>query len=513
MKKYKILALLLLFFTIIVWVSFWSWTTWAEVVSSWTDLMQKILNSLQKLLDFCMLVIRPFLILAWKLLSNTFVYGSSFGIDTVLWKIWQMSRIGMNYFIWVVFIVSIFMYIVKSNSKLSLPKIFPKLLFASIVVNMSWFLFAVLLDLSTIFTVMAGNFWMQFMSIMEKHKKIDKNAVMILPVEIDADTKKPTLNTKINWKDYHFCILADWKYTNPPCIEFNWWFFKLVVSKDGKTQKIKWWITSKDMKYASTWMLFSMFRYMTMVFDLDNTNKLNPTFWMYVIKIILFLILIIPFLLLVVILFIRIMVLWMVIPFSPFLFWLPIIWIFDSKVKEKLSNIIALIFQPAYVVFMLTLWFIFMQSLSAMMPNISWEKKSDNILKKIDVNKVWKDEYELAGVIKVKSNYNSKDGKNTNMWDFKNIASYIAWIIVNLIAAMLMWTLVFVAFKSNSFTKKIATSVDEMAKWAVKTLPILPWKQSIASLIRAWEHLQNIPNLKAQADYQKLAQKTKDLFK
>ena len=509
MKKIKIFTSILFIFTIFLWVSFWATKTW------WTNITDEVFVSLQKLLNLLFIIVRPFLIIAGKFLSNSFVYGSSFFIDTALWKVWQLVRTWMNYFIWIIFIISILIYFFKSNSKLSISQIFPKIVFSAVIVNMSWFLFAVLLDISTILLVGAWWIWEQFNTMIGQATDRDpQKDTVLLPVTINTDSKGAVLQTKVNWKEYNFCLLDEnLEPSNKPCIDYRWGVYKLYDWNSSEWKPIPGGITASDLNYSSVGMLFSIFRYMNMAFATDNTNTQKATFWLYVLKIILMLALVIPFILLAVILFIRLMILWVVIPLSPILFWLPILGVFDSKVKDKLTNIVALIFQPAYVVFMLSIWFVLIQSLYTMMPSIWWEKKEKEILKEFNIEKKWNSELELNGILDIKSKFDPKTWTTTKMADYKNLFSYIAWIIANLISIMILWILVFVAFKSNSFTKKIATSVDVFAKQSLKAIPILPWWQSIASLWSVGSHLQRIPNIISEKQSSELMEDTKKMFK
>jgi len=405
---------------------------------------------------------------------------------------------------------------IKSDLKLSFKNMLPKVVIASIVVNASWFIIAVLLDLSTILTVAAWWMWYEFINLVKKWTNVDlSKETAILPITIDIDSwKANVVPKKINGKEYDFCIIdKDGKYlnatSNKPCLDMMWWTFKLVVSKDGKTEPIKWWINWSDLNGSSVGMFFSLFRYMNFAFVEDNTNTQNATFWLMVVKTVLMIILIIPFIVLSVILIIRIMVLWVAIPLSPILLWLPTLWVFDSKVKKHLSDVISIIFQPAYVVFMLSLWFIVIQSLYVMMPD-RWDKEqSENILKKLKIEQVDKNTVKIGGIAEISQSSDVKNGKNKNMSDYKNILSYISWIIVNLIAAMLMWTLVFTALKSNKFTEKFASGIDTLGKQWVKSIPFLPWGQSISSLKQVWDFVQRLPGQKSTTQ----ASKLRDLFK
>ncbi len=514
MKKYKILIIIWLLLTVILWVSFATGGVHSaanNAANATSSLLQDGFKMLQNLLNLLYIFIRPFLFIAWKLLWNDFVYWSVFKIDSVLWQVWQMSRTAMNYFLGIIFIISIFVYFFKSNSKISLPQIFPKIVLASLVVNASWFLLAVLLDLSTIFTVAAGNLWMQFNNIMAWAGTDLSEKTMILPVTINTDSKEAVMQTKVNGKKYDFCIRdKEQKILNPPCINFLWWTYELI-GKDWGKQKIQWWIKWKDIT-GSTGMLFAIFRYMNMAFVANNTDTEKVTFWLYVLKIILMLALVIPFIVLCIVVVIRVMVLRAIIPLSPFLFWLPILWVFDKQAKDKLTNVIALIFQPAYVVFMLAIWFIMIQSLYTMMPAVGGEKKSKDILKELSIEKKDNNEIEFAWILNMTSTYDKWSWTTTDMSDYKNLLSYISWIIANLIAIMVLWILVFTALKSNSFTRKIATSVDTFTKQWLKTLPVLPWGQSLASLQKAWNYLQRVPEQMSSSQFGKLQEETKKFF-
>jgi len=509
MKKYKIFTIIILCLTIFLWVSFADGPN-GVVVKVWnqvTSLAQDWFKLLQQLLGVLYLLIWPFLVLAGKLLSNAFVYWTSFFIDWVLWKLWQLVRTFMNYFIGIIFLVSIVIYFFKDNSKLSLRQIFPKIVLASIVVNASWFLLAALIDLSTILLV--GAWWIgtKFNDIISKGTNRNPTQdCLVLPITVNTDKKSIVQVKWPNWKEYTFCIRdKNWKIQNSPCIVYEDGVYKL-----DNWEPVPWCLTAKDIDNSSVGMLFSIFRYMNTAFIFDNTNTDKATFWLFVIKSILMLALIIPFILLCIILVIRLMILWIVIPLSPILFWLPILWVFDSKVKEKLTSILALIFQPAYVVFMLSLGFVFIQSLYVMMPSVGGQENNKNFLKTLNIEKVNENELEIYGLLDIKTKYASNNGTNTDISDFKNLASYISWIILNLIWVMILWTLVFTAFKSNTFTKKIATAVDTTAKEWLKTLEILPGGQSIASMEKAADYLSKVPGQISTAQYNVLEKKIKE---
>ncbi len=492
MKKFKyILSIVIILFSLFG-ITYWTDITVNSSFSNWLDSLHNLLTTLY-------LIIRPFLIIGWKFLSNTFVYGSAFGIDNVLWKLWQLVRTFTNYIIWFVFLFSIFVYFFKWESKYSWKKLLPKIAIAAVVVNMSWFLLAVLLDFSTILLVAAWGIGHQFTNIAQKTDSNIKKDVIQLPLtfNVDADPKK-MISVKIKNKDYYQCIYWSWwKVWNAPCLSNLWWNF-VILNKNKKEDKslkkalMNSWITTKDIDYSSVWQLFSLFRYMNTSFLTDNTNSLSQVAVLTILKLILLVVLIIPFVLLAVILVIRVLVLWVVIPMSPIILWAYILWIGDSQIKWKLKDIISLIFQPVYVVFMLSIGFIFIQAVNTMIPS---PQKSDKktILQQLKFTPEWKNGISLWWLAQIQVQYKKDNWKTTNAVDPKNILAYFSWIVANLLSAIIMWMLVFTALKSNKWTKQISSTVETYAQKAVTTTPIIAG-QSIDSMKQVVRWLDQVSN-------------------
>ena len=516
-KRYIKLILIWLILSTFIWMCFavwninvsWWWWTWMWWWWwTWTSSLGSILNFIQKIINVLYLIIWPLSVLWWKFLSNSFVYWEAFKIDNVLVQFWQITRTFMNYILWVLFITSIFVYFLKDNSKWSFKALFPKIVLASIVVNMSWFIIAVLLDISSVLMVMAWSMWTEFNTQISKTsewEEANKQAVLY-PITINTDSRwQPALAMKVWWENLDVCIKDEnLDIKNAPCISFmNWWF--VVLDKNGNIDKTKtmFWIPMSELEW-NVGMLFSLFRYMNWLFLTDNTNQQEWILSMYILRILLLLALIIPFFVLSIILIVRVMLLWLIIPLSPVIFWFTILWIWEWKLKAKVTDVLTLIFQPAYVVFMLVLWFIFVQATYTMIPVDS--KK--NVLKELWF-KVKKNSLEYENILTIEWDFDKKQWTSTSASDIKNVVSYISWLIVNILAIFIMWMLVFTALKSNKFTWKIATTIDSYAKEAAKAIPILPWWQSISSLSQVTSHLKGIPQQLVAKDYQKL----KKIFK
>ena len=96
----------------------------------------------------------PLLIVAWKLVDNSFVYWEIFGFDAVLWQLWVIVRNLSNFALGFIFIYYIFSYLIKGDkdSKIKPGKIIIKSLVAWVLIQASWFIMAALIDVSTIVT-------------------------------------------------------------------------------------------------------------------------------------------------------------------------------------------------------------------------------------------------------------------------------------------------------------------------------------------------------------------------
>lgn len=501
MNVLKVLIIVFTFF-LIPCFSFWA--------NVWQDNLWGFAEGLKHLVQYAYFILWPFMFLAWKFLSNNFIYGSAFSIDNVLWQLWQVVRVFSNYMIWIIFIASIFIYFFKADSKLSWKKMLPRIVISSIVINISWFLIAVLLDISSVLILAAWSIWNVFNNSNPKNNIQDKN--IMVPITIDPDSKENFISIQDkSWKEYNACIRdKNEKIVNAPCFSFKDSNF-VILDKNGKkdeqlTKNL--WITSKKVSWDSLGMLISLFRYMNGSFLEDNTTNTSNSIIVSIIKLILLIVLIVPFIILSIILVIRVVFLWVIIPLSPFILWSYILWIFDSEIKKRFKDIITIIFQPAYVVFMLSIWFIFIQAIHFMIPNndkkntlnalwvYDWWTETDwkwNVTQILNLWKWWN--------FSIQVTHKKKDGTSDNSSDIKNIISYIPWIVANLLSAFVLWSLVFIAFKSNSITKKVSDPIEAYAKTWLKTLPILPRWQSVTSLSKTVWNLREIPQHMANQQY------------
>ena len=96
----------------------------------------------------CNVFIYPMLIVAWKLVDNSFVYWEIFKFDAVLWKLWNIVKNLANFTLWFFFLYKILKYLVSGKGEVK--KTLLSALAAWVWIQASWFIMAALVDISTI---------------------------------------------------------------------------------------------------------------------------------------------------------------------------------------------------------------------------------------------------------------------------------------------------------------------------------------------------------------------------
>ena len=119
----------------------------AYVCSTWT---MKLVNEFYEILDKISRIWIIIAKLAWKLMTNGMIYWEAFQLDSYLWKIWQMVRNMVNFAIGFYFLYHILRFILSPSKDSTPQKIIKQSLVGGVLVQMSWFIVMVLVDLSTI---------------------------------------------------------------------------------------------------------------------------------------------------------------------------------------------------------------------------------------------------------------------------------------------------------------------------------------------------------------------------
>ena len=105
--------------------------------------------------------------LAGIFLTNSWVYGETLWLDVLLWKYWNVVKNMANFGLWFYFIFAICRWLLKQTKEdvtKKMKDIILWLLVASVWIQASWFMVSVVLDISTITLVAAGNFPYQVIS-------------------------------------------------------------------------------------------------------------------------------------------------------------------------------------------------------------------------------------------------------------------------------------------------------------------------------------------------------------
>jgi len=363
---------LLLIVVFVIFISNYVFAYWSADIS-W--MWGNIFSWLQKFIEIIYLFFWPLLFLASKLLSNNWVFGGSFHLDVIFWKLWQVMRTFANYFLGFIFLISVFIYFFKAESNLSWKKIFPKIVIAAVLVNLSWFLFGVMIDISSLLIGAFGSMAASFRGYVSKIWTDKQGKLTYLPIVFDGNKfyvdYKGTKYTPCIYKiDKNLQTITN-KPANLPCFTFEGW--KYIGYNTGESNVI----TGLSIDPPKESILFSFYRYLYNDFFVNTVQTKWALFVIFVSKIFLFAILLVPLVVLIVILAIRLVILWIVIPFSPLFLAAYILGLVPGDYKNKLTEIVSLIFQPAYVMFMLGIWFIILEAVYQMEPKKHIYNKSE----------------------------------------------------------------------------------------------------------------------------------------
>ena len=163
--KKNIKVFLLVF--VVVW--FFLWKTFAQSTVETLTPVEKIshyIHILTGILSRGWVVLAT---LAWKFMTNEFVYGSFLHLDKALWNLWNIMKNFANFALWFILLFSIVKNLFSSFKKDANPindsiKIVWKVLIAGVLVQISRFLLWALLDVTTVATAAVGSLPSQFMS-------------------------------------------------------------------------------------------------------------------------------------------------------------------------------------------------------------------------------------------------------------------------------------------------------------------------------------------------------------
>ncbi len=221
----------------------------------------------------------PLLVIAGTALDNSLLYGSFLHLDAALWNIWNIMKNFANFALWFVFIFSI----VKNLFKASLWKEDPmknsidavkQTLIAWVLVQISWFVIAVLIDLSTI--LIYAVWGIPLSMLWSYNTDVATTPVLKLNTKIDQNT---------GWTIFHYYSYGDYNFS--PCLIVNNEYDSNSISLNGWTgqwQYIAWreylYLTQDTMFESGYCALYgSLYKYVESPQFFCDT----PTTWCYIV--------------------------------------------------------------------------------------------------------------------------------------------------------------------------------------------------------------------------------------
>ena len=164
----KSLFILLLWFSFLPQQNYFSFNeAYADTNDTQETIQKDKLSSidvfLQAISDVAFALLWPLVALAWLAMDNSLIYGSFMWLDVTLWNIWQIVRTFANYTLWFLFLAWILWYNLSWKAEIKwmkLTDLVKNVLIASVLIQASWFIMMVLVDLSTIMTY--GIWWLPY---------------------------------------------------------------------------------------------------------------------------------------------------------------------------------------------------------------------------------------------------------------------------------------------------------------------------------------------------------------
>jgi len=378
-------------------------------------------------------------ILAWKLYTNDLLYWTSLHLDTILWNIWQFSRTFANFIIWFILIVSIFlMFFWKVKNIFS---IIWKIGIASILVNLSWWIIAVIIDISNVLLLAIWSFPISLMWDLQYSNNIEYCEKPQIWYKISDNPNNPT-ERFYSCEETQTINAADFlqKMNNMSWPLFYIWASILHVDKNLNVDK-------------------------DIVNDWHNALKvISISFLLQFIIVVLF---VVPIILLIIIWVLRIFWIWIYVAFSPLIFLDQVFWwkVWTKHKAFVFKNVIWLIFQPVLVVFALWISLIFIVSLqnafligsnNLQAKKVLWVCENSNNSLCMDDNKIVTIEWNFINTI-----------IENSWWVF-------GYIILTILSIIFLWSIIKLSFKSTEITASISDSVYKFSEDLIKQVPIIP---------------------------------------
>jgi len=407
-------------------------------------------------------------IVAGKFMTNEFVYGDVFWLTEVLRQLWQAMRTFSYFTLWFVFIAMILSHFFKQDDPAKLGDTIKKTFIAWILIQMSWFLMAALVDLSV---VMTAAVWAIPLQVMEPQWNQLQNQFKVKKIVINADNGK-IVNEAASATGWAILTLDDVM----PDYDTVGWSLVFLAAWVMRLSEIHFvWDTNAD----------------------QNAENINYE-WIIIasaIKLIVVLMFVVPMLVLMIVNAIRIFWIWVWILFSPFIV-LDVVFNGPLQKSEqgdkfKISTIFGLVFQPVVIVWLLALWLIMIVwVLDAL---VGWEDYERESLSSMQVYIEWESATRV---------WNGPNAEAIITWDLiKDVGGHVWWFVgqtlISVFAIFLLWALVKAWASFSAVTKDFADKSFAFAESSMKSIP-LPWIGSIAAWAKALQDVKSTSRILEQ---------------
>ncbi len=271
--------------------------------------------------------------IAGKLMTNDFIYGQAFYLDRYLWKMWTFMRTMALFMLWFLLLVDILRAYFKQEGQSAIIGAIRKVAIAGIMIPMTWWLMAVIIDISVVATATVSSLPLQVMQ--QQRNSLSYSITIPKKIEIDSSWKinQQLLASKDNYQPLSLeAIMPQADSIAWPFIFMGAALLKLQES-NYVPQELK---DRKKLSLASIIKVVILFSFALPLFVLMIVNMMR-------------------------VFYIR---LWIV--FSPFLVLDYVYkWPLQQKIEYfKLSNMFGLIFQPVVIVGLLSLGMILVIGIS-----------------------------------------------------------------------------------------------------------------------------------------------------
>ena len=240
----KSLFILLLWFSFLPQQNYFSFNeVYAEtkdesVQQSQKEKLASIDTFMQAISNVAFALLWPLVALAWLAMDNTLIYGSFMGLDVSLWNIWQLVRTFANYTLWFLFLFWIlywnFSWKVWIKDVKGLPELLKKILVASVLIQASWFIMMVLVDLSTVLTY--SIWWLPYSILNEKTLWSWDDAKMFKML--------------VDFELWDYTAKADAQWDTSDAIRYYWQLSWDDYIAPCETAHVKFWWSNEEQSFA-----------------------------------------------------------------------------------------------------------------------------------------------------------------------------------------------------------------------------------------------------------------------